>query len=178
MGSSDITKFTFDVLNASFCGGRDRSCIRSINVFIGSAPRSGYEDSYIKFFKKNNINAIVRCCMDHEIEYDEKIFKDGGVDVVKIELRDGSVPDGEFGKALDDVYREYISDNSSNVFFHCVSGLGRSPTCAVYALCNNTNINHYDCVRKIRSVRRESINGRQMKWIDTKFSSGSSCSIQ
>lgn len=159
----DISKFTF-----SHKG-------KTLNAYIGSAPGCGKESEYIRYFISNNITTIIRCCNDSEIKYSDELFNNNGLVIKKMGINDGSVPGNDVTKELDDLYKNLFSKNEQvNVFFHCVSGLGRAPTHTAYIVCKHMKTDPADFITTIRKKRSGSINKIQLDWIMdlTQFSGG------
>jgi len=164
----DVSKFSF-----SHKG-------KTLNTHIGSAPNLGNETQYIDYFNNNDITTIVRCCNDSEIKYNDVSFTDNSIVVIKVGLVDGSVPTTQITEELSELYGNSFSSQKSktvNIFFHCVSGLGRAPTWAAYIVCKYMKVDPTDYVTVIREQRSGAINNKQLHWIiDQKYQS-SGCII-
>jgi protein-tyrosine phosphatase len=159
----DVSKFSF-----SYKG-------KTLNAHIGSAPNLGNENQYIDYFNSNDITTIVRCCNDSEVKYNEIPFINNHIIVIKVGLIDGSVPTTKITEELSKLYGNLFSAKKSktvNIFFHCVSGLGRAPTWAAYIVCKHMKADPANYVIVIRKQRTGAINNKQLHWIiDQKYES-------
>jgi hypothetical protein len=138
---------------------------RSINIHIGSAPKTGTEDSYVKYFSSNGIGTIIRCCESPSC--DETIFSNNSIAVIDIGFEDGNPPSDVIIPKLDDIYRKLFPKGTkiANVFIHCQSGLGRAPTCAGYLACKYFKTDSVQFISDVRKKRSGSINMKQLNWL-------------
>lgn len=163
----DVSKFSF-----SYKG-------KTLNAHIGSAPNLGNEHQYVDYFNSNDITTIVRCCNDSEIKYNDDLFEENHVVVIKVGLVDGSVPSTSIAEELSKLYKNSFSKKTKtvNIFFHCVSGLGRAPTWTAYIVCKHMKIDPTEYVSMIRKQRTGSINTKQLHWIVNQQHQSNGCII-
>lgn len=122
-------------------------------------------DDYIPYFKKKNVTLVVRLNKKY---YNERRFKDAGIDHLDLYYLDGSNPPDHILQR----FIEACENTPGAVAVHCKAGLGRTGTCIGAYMQKHDRFTAAEVIGWIRLCRPGSIIGPQqhyMKEIEQKM---------
>ncbi|GAN02423.1 dual specificity protein phosphatase CDC14B [Mucor ambiguus] len=151
---------------------------KNIRFLITDTPCINNMSRYIKEFERWNVTDVVRCC---EATYSQTLLNQHGIQVHDWTFSDGAPPpkcvidewldliDGRFKHSednTDDDLYHVINKRQPCIATHCVAGLGRAPVLVAIALIEE-GMEPLDSIAFIRSLRKGSINNRQLKYLES-----------
>jgi len=135
---------------------------RNMRFLITDQPQDGTMDNYIKLLQEHRVSHLV--CATDQLYKTEELLKNG-VTVSELSFTDGSAPTQEIVEAwLCLVNKEFLSDPTTCIGVHCVTGLGRAPVLVATALIE-LGMKYEDAVEMIRKKRRGAINAKQLEFL-------------
>jgi protein-tyrosine phosphatase len=135
---------------------------RQFTFHIGSAPSDNMLEMYIKYFSRNKIVHIFRFCDNSSC--DESILQSAGFKIIDLPFDDGGGPPINVRHYLDSFFNNSLKTDE-NVYFHCVAGLGRAPTCMGYVVCKYIGVDPLNFITLVRKKRAGAFNKKQLYWL-------------
>jgi len=125
----------------------------NFKIYFGPSPTSNNLNIFLEGFKKFNIHTIVRLCnLNYNIESNK-------VQIINM-LISTSTPSKEIIKEWINI----LENINGNIYIHCDSGLGRSPTMIAIAMIQK-GFEPYSAVHTLRTKNNKLLNNYQLKFI-------------
>ena len=135
----------------AFCGPRSRTVIE--NGLYSHGP-----ETYIDYFKKNNVTTIIR--LNKKI-YDARRFTQHGFDHFDLFFVDGSTP----SQSIVDEFLDICEKARGAIAVHCKAGLGRTGSLIGCYIMKHYKFTAPETIAWIRICRPGSIIGYQQLWL-------------
>ncbi|KAG8230505.1 hypothetical protein J437_LFUL010605 [Ladona fulva] len=143
---------------------------RGLIAFAGPLERGyGYKpETYVDYFKKNNVQAIVRL---NRPAYDRTVFTNAGIRLIDWCFPDGTPPPFTIVRDFLNLCNllecgKLTSTNPGVIAVHCRAGLGRTGTLIATRLMGEYGMRARDAVAWIRICRPGSVMSLQQEWLE------------
>jgi len=151
---------------------------KQFNFYSGATPNHNNQHEYLKYFRKNGINIIVRLC--ENIDYDEELFESNGIKIIPLYYIKKFPPRNTLYH-LDIFFNKWYKNNGTiNIFFHCTTGYDKTPVVIGYLVCKHMKYNVKKYLRMIELCKFNVITKEQSDWLnqyDMKNNSSMCCVI-
>ncbi|KAK6620153.1 hypothetical protein RUM44_006554 [Polyplax serrata] len=144
----------------AFAGPQSRNYLSSVKGRVID-PLVRTPESYVKYFRDNNVTTIVR--LNNKL-YDASKFTKEGFTHVDLFFIDGSTPS-------DDLVQKFLTVSESTngaVAVHCKAGLGRTGSMIACYIMKWYKFSAREAIAWLRICRPASIIGHQQEWLEMK----------
>ncbi|CAM9153751.1 unnamed protein product [Chrysoparadoxa australica] len=137
-------------------------------AFAGPANRSqmtvdGYKtftpEDYVPYFRRNNVKLVIRL---NKRYYQERKFKDAGIDHADLYFIDGSTP----SESIVYKFLELCEQCDGAIAVHCKAGLGRTGSCIGCYLMKHHRLTAAEAIAWMRICRPGSVIGPQQQFLE------------
>lgn len=115
-------------------------------------------EDYVPYFHKHNVQLVIRL---NKKCYQERKFKDTGINHMELYYLDGSIPPTRVLNA----FLEACEKTSGAIAVHCKAGLGRTGTCIACYMMKHYRFTAAEAIGYIRLCRPGSIIGPQQHYL-------------